>query len=104
MNYRLFYTIHHLTPAAMEKVRKERSEGAGECPEIQYKRKRVVEDREFESEEDIQAWVDSQKEPMPDYDDVLQKFVVLWGAVPATEGEKMTELESAFAATQEDLL
>lgn len=100
MRLRIFYTLNTLSQREEQKLREHRKKPMDGQVRIKYSRKKKVEDREFDSMEQVQEWVNSQCVPLEGVDGVFQSYITLFGACEAKDGEKVTSLESAFSATE----
>jgi|SRR5690606_17111661 len=100
MLYRIFYIRHTLSQKEEQKLREHRKKPMDGQVTIRYTRKRCSEDIELSCLTDARKWIEDQTVMLPGMEGVRQSFVTVFEACEARNGEKVTELEGVFSATE----
>lgn len=106
MLVRLWLIEHSLSHAEEQRVRELRSAGrdGNRGPDkITYRKKRVVKDVEAKGPINAQEIAVNEVEMLQDLPDVYRKFTTVFAAAPAEDGEKCSQIENAWSATEQEL-
>jgi hypothetical protein len=98
MKFRVFSIIHTLSHRDMESLQEKRSHDG---TRVTYHKRRRIEEVEAETVEKAIRQVESSRQELPDFPGVYHRFVTVYGAREAVEGERPEPDEKL---THEELL
>lgn len=104
--FRIFYTLSTLSEKEETKLREAIQDYLNTTHrKIQYKREKEVIEREFPSQKKALEWAEKQHEALEGIpgDPIYRRYVTVFGACEARDGECITRLEDAFQAEQMDI-
>lgn len=104
MKVRLWLIEHRLTAAEEQRVRENRRNRNSDLGQVKitYRKKRVVKDVEADGMEQFQN-IMLDCEQMEGLEGVFRKFTTVFAAAPAEDGEKCSQIENAWSATEVEL-